>query len=88
MLNTTQLHQRLKEINNSTMHNLHFLLESHSTEILQVIANHTADTNISHDETLETIRLEVSTVIRTLQGIETVIQHNKHIKQRSQNENN
>jgi len=80
MLNTTLLYKRLKEINNSTMHNLHFLLESHSTEILQVIASHNADSKIEHDETLEAIRLEVSTVIRTLQGIETVIEHNKLIK--------
>ena len=80
MLNTTLLYKRLKEINQSTMHNLHFLLESHSTEILQAIASHNADSKIEHDETLEAIRLEVSTVIRTLQGIETVIQHNKLIK--------
>ena len=80
MYDTTLLYKRLREINNSTMHNLHFLLESHSTEILQAIADHTADQKISQDETLEAIRLEVSTVIRTLQGIETVIQHNKHMK--------
>ena len=80
MYDTTLLYKRLREINNSTMHNLHFLLESHSTEILQAIADHTADQKISQDETLEAIRLEVSTVIRTLQGIETVIEHNKHIK--------
>ena len=80
MLNTTLLYTRIKEINHSTMHNLYFLLESHSTEILQVIASHNADSKIEHDETLEAIRLEVSTVIRTLQGIETVIQHNKLIK--------
>ncbi len=85
MLNTTQLHQRIKEINNSTMHNLHFLLESHSTEILQAIASHNADAKIEHDEILEAIRLEVSTVTKTLQGIETVIQHNKLIKQTKEN---
>lgn len=67
------------------MHNLHFLLESHSTEILQAIASHQADSKIAHDETLEAIRLEVSTVIKTLQGIETVIQHNKLIKQTKEN---
>jgi len=81
MLNTKPLYKQLKEINQSTMHNLHFLLESHSTEILQAIASHQADSKMSHDETLEAIRLEVSTVIKTLQGIETVIQHNKLIKE-------
>ena len=70
------------------MHNLHFLLESHSTEILQEIASHNADSKIEHDETLEAIRLEVSTVIKTLQGIEMVMQHNKLIKETKETHEN
>ena len=73
------LQQQLKEINNSTLHNMRFLLESYSNEVLAAIDQQNATQAENQDDLLNTIRREVSSVIRTLQGIETVIKHNTYI---------
>lgn len=73
------LHQQLKEINNSTLHNMRFLLEAYSQEVLEVIDEHILALERKSAEPLEHIRRDVSSVIRTLQGIETVITHHKEI---------
>ena len=73
------LQQQLKEINNSTLHNMRFLLESYSNEVLEAIDKQNATQAENQDDVLSTIRREVSSVIRTLQGIETVINHNTYI---------
>ena len=73
------LQQELKEINNSTLHNMRFLVESYSNEILEAIDRQSAKETEVQDDILNTIRREVSSVIRTLQGIETVINHNTYI---------
>ena len=73
------LQQQLKEINNSTLHNMRFLLESYSNEVLAAIDKQNATQEENQDDVLNTIRREVSSVIRTLRGIETVINHNTYI---------
>ena len=73
------LQQELKEINNSTLHNMRFLLESYSNEVLEAIDRQTQLQKDAQDEVLTLIRREVASVIRTLQGIETVINHNTYI---------
>ena len=73
------LQQQLQEINNSTLHNMRFLLESYSSEVLEAIDRQRAKQTEIQDDALNTIRREVSSVIRTLQGIETVINHNTYI---------
>ena len=73
------LQEQLKEINNSTLHNMRFLLESYTNEVLVAIDKQNATQAESNDDALNTIRREVSSVIRTLRGIETVINHNNHI---------
>jgi len=73
------LQQQLKEINNSTLHNMRFLLESYSNEVLAAIDKQNATQGADKEDVLHTIRREVSSVIRTLQGIETVINHNTYI---------
>lgn len=73
------LHQQLKEINNSTLHNMRFLLEAYSQEVLEVIDEHILAQERKSSEPLEHIRKDVSSVIRTLQSIETVITHHKEI---------
>jgi len=75
----TTMQQRLKEINNSTLHNLRFLLESYSTEVLEVLDTLITKQNHAHEETCEAIRKDVFSVIRVLQGVETVINHYAHI---------
>ncbi len=79
------LQEQLKEINNSTLHNMRFLLESYSNEVLAAIDQQNATQEENQDDVLNTIRREVSSVIRTLRGIETVINHNTyiHIKEAS-----
>lgn len=74
------LQQKLKEINNSTLHNIRFLLESYSNEVLEAIDRQNDTQAENQDDVLNTIRREVSSVICTLRGIETVINHNKLIK--------
>ena len=73
------LQQQLQEINNSTLHNMRFLLESYSNEVLEALDQQNTLQEESHDDVLHTIRREVSSVIRTLRGIETVINHNTYI---------
>ena len=73
------LQEQLKEINNSTLHNMRFLLESYSNEVLEAIDQQNATQEENNDDVLNTIRREVSSVIRTLRGIETVINHNTYI---------
>ena len=73
------LQEQLKEINNSTLHNMRFLLESYSNEVLAAIDQQNATQAENQDDLLNTIRREVSSVIRTLRGIETVINHNTYI---------
>ena len=73
------LQEQLKEINNSTLQNMRFLLESYSNEVLAAIDKQNATQAESKDDVLNTIRREVSSVIRTLRGIETVINHNTYI---------
>ena len=73
------LQEQLKEINNSTLHNMRFLLESYSNEVLAAIDKQNATQEEDKDDVLNTIRREVSSVIRTLRGMETVINHNTYI---------
>ncbi len=74
------LQEQLKEINNSTLHNMRFLLESYSNEVLAAIDKQNATQGENKEDVLNTIRREVSSVIRTLRGIETVINHNTYIQ--------
>ena len=80
-MNNRTLQQQLKEINNSTLHNMRFLLESYSDEVLEAIDSHIISFERKHEEPLEQIQKEVRTVIRTLKGIETVITHHKEMNQ-------
>lgn len=78
-MNNLTLQQQLKEINQSTIHNIRFLLESYSEEVLEAIDEHVLSLERKNKEPLEEIKKEVKTVIRTLKGIETVITHHKEI---------
>ncbi len=73
------LQEQLQEINNSTLHNMRFLLESYSNEVLEALDQQANKKTEEKDEVLNTIRREVSSVIRTLRGIESVINHNTYL---------
>ena len=80
-MNNRTLQQQLKEINQSTVHNMRFLLESYSEEVLEAIDEHILALERKNEEPLEQIHQEVRTVIRTLKGIETIINHHKKMNQ-------
>jgi len=73
------LQEQLKEINNSTLHNMRFLLESYSNEVLEAIDKQSSTQSSDQEEVFQNIRREVSSVINMLRGIETVINHNTYI---------
>ena len=73
------LQEQLKEINNSTLHNMRFLLESYSNEVLEAIDKQSSVQVSDQEEVFQTIRRDVSSVINMLRGIETVINHNTYI---------
>ena len=73
------LQQQFKEINNSTLHNMRFLLESYSNEVINAIDQQIATEVENSDDDIHAIRREVSSVIRTLKGMQTVINHNTYI---------
>ncbi len=73
------LQEKLKEINNSTLHNMRFLLESYSNEVLEALDQQATKQTETKEDTCNTIRRDVSSVIRTLQGIKTVINHHTYI---------
>ena len=76
------LQEQLKEINNSTLHNMRFLLESYSNEVLEAIDKQSSVQASDQEEVFQTIRREVSSVINMLRGIETVINHNTYMHQK------
>jgi len=76
------LQEQLKEINNSTLHNMRFLLESYSNDVLEAIDKQSSVQSSSQEETFQNIRRDVSSVISMLRGIETVINHNTYIQQK------
>ncbi len=74
------LQDQLKEINNSTLQNMRFLLESYSNDVLEAIDKQSSVQSSSQEETFQNIRRDVSSVINMLRGIETVINHNTYIQ--------
>ncbi len=73
------LQQQLKEINNSTLHNMRFLLESYSNEVLKALDQQATQHTETEEDNCDILRREVSSVIKTLQGIETVVNHHTYI---------
>ncbi len=78
------LQKQLKEINNSTLHNMRFLLEAYSQEVLEAIDEHILSLERKNAEPFEHIKKEVSSVIGTLKGIETVINHHYNLRQQEE----
>jgi hypothetical protein len=74
-MNDKTLEQQLKEINRNIVHNMRFLLESYSEEVLEIIDEHVLALERKNKEPFEQIRKEVRAVIRTLKSIDTVINH-------------
>ena len=78
MQNSSTLSRQLKEINRSTLHNIRFLLESYSNEVLEALDRQFSQQPKEETGNFDLIRREVSSVVHTLRGIETVINHHTH----------
>ena len=74
------LAQQLTEINTSTLHNMRFLLESYSSETLKVIDTHDLMQAEANTNLLDNIQHEVSSIIRTLGEVQTIIQQHTNQK--------
>ena len=74
------LQQQLTEINTSTLHNMNFLLESYTSEILNAIDTHILSQTNTNTDLLANIHNEVSSIIQTLQDVETIIQQHTNQK--------
>jgi len=73
------LEKQLREINNTTLHNIRFVLESYSTEILKTID---ACIDEPTSNSIESIRQEASTIMKTLNAMQTVINHHYHLREK------
>ncbi len=72
---------QIKDITTITWHNLHFILEHYTTEILsqvgKVITEQEANSN--DKRTLLEIKSEVIATVKTLKAIHTIIEHHRTI---------
>ena len=70
---------KIKDINTITWHNLHFLLEHYSREILSivegVILEGEAKSKNEDIQTLTDIKYEVIATVKTLKAMHTVVTH-------------
>ena len=74
---------RIKDVTTITWHNLHFLLEYYSTEILSiveaVILEGENKSNREDIQTLREIKTEVIATVKTLKAMHTVVNHHRNI---------
>ena len=79
---------KIKDITTITWHNLHFLLEYYSTEILSTVEaiilegekKASGDTAKGKDiQTLQEIKTEVIATVKTLRAMHTVVEHYRTI---------
>ena len=78
MYNTT-----IKDATTITWHNLHFLLEYYTTEILSsvnaIITEGEAETGDKEIQTLTEMKNEVIATVKTLKAMHTVVTHHRNI---------
>ncbi len=74
---------KIKDITTITWHNLHFLLEYYSTEVLStveaIILEGESKTGIKDIQTLTEIKTEVIATVKTLKAMHTVVEHYRSI---------
>ncbi len=76
---------QIKDINTITWHNLHFILEHYSNEILSIVTEiiedgENRDTHKRDEQTLLSIKSEVITTVKTLKAMHTVVNHHRMLK--------
>ena len=90
----TALRKQIDELNTSAWHNIRFVMEEYNNEVIKIFNDciPIPEQKFAED-VLEHIELDLGGAIRTLRGIETVINHNRMMhreisKGETHNENN
>ncbi len=68
------LQQQLSDINASALHNMRFLLEAYSKEVLEAIDRHVLFQQHDQSFLVKEIQHEVASIMDTLKSVETAIQ--------------
>jgi len=73
--------KQIQDINTITWHNLHFILEHYTTEVLSAIEKIIQDgeSDIEAETTLLETKSEVIATVKTLKAMHTVINHHRAI---------
>ena len=74
----TKLHKQLSELNTSACHNIRFVMEEYNNEVVKIFNDciPIPEQKFAED-VLEHIEMELNGAIKTLRGIETVINHHR-----------
>ncbi len=74
----TKLHKQLYQLNTSAWHNIRFVMEEYNNAVTKIFNDciPIPEQKFAED-VLEHIEMELGGAIRTLRGIETVINHNR-----------
>ena len=80
-------HTQIKDLQTITWHNLHFILEHYSTEVLGMLESIIKDGETRKGEILfaKQTKQEVISTVKTLKAIHTVLEHHRYITQGSKN---
>ena len=72
---------QIKDATTMTWHNLHFLLEHYTSEILAIVSKTLAEQKQSKEDTrtLTEMKAEVIATVKTLKAMHTVIEHHRTI---------
>ena len=69
----------IKDVTTITWHNLHFLLEYYTTEILSSVESVTVESKERDKASLVEIKSEVIATVKTLKAMHTVVEHYRSI---------
>ncbi len=80
-------HTQIKDLQTITWHNLHFILEHYSTEVLGTLESIIADGEIRKGEILfaKQTKQEIISTVKTLKAIHTVLTHHRYITHQGEN---
>ena len=80
-------HTQIKDLQTITWHNLHFILEHYSTEVLGTLENIIADGETHRGEIVmaKQTKQEIISTVKTLKAIHTVLTHHRYITHQGEN---
>ena len=80
-------HTQIKDLQTITWHNLHFILEHYSTEVLGTLENIIEDGETHRGEIVmaKQTKQEIISTVKTLKAIHTVLTHHRYITHQGEN---